>query len=732
MLVMRSRLLAPLALVLLAGSVSCGDGPTGPDAPRAPVLVLPNAIGSGRILAGDSLEFITYLDYITNHRISLRANSGSGEDTLVLVVRDSATGTFLTEVRSAGDQQQQHDAMVFFDPPGDGIVARIVVRGARATDEGEFTFMVRTPDAAPEHVPAQIAIGDTVTGEWFDGGNDLDIWEFEAAAGEELLIRAGFEEITEFVNGATADVGVYRASDPLGWRQLTIDTAAFDLNALVVAVQSTGTHRLSIGGAAIWRGRYRVSMERRDRAPESAAATVAVGDTISESIDEIADIDEFSFTATAGAELMLNVASGDTWPSGLRFTVLDGSEALFATTLHVPTPSLDLAGAPRWAVPHAGTFRLRVQPEASGPRPTVTGPYRFELYRVDRAPEIVSAVIPFGGAMSGETIGRRGDIDEFTIAVDSAQMYVGNFISQRGDRAGSTLAVLTSPGGAELNRWRHEGAAFQRDSTLVGEHQYLNIGGTQPAGTHRLQVSGDPSVGNSYAFRTYGIDPQPEALAPVVPIDTWIEGESIGVIGDIDRFRVPLVAGRTYAFELEAATEPDQTIEIRSDLFGLRSLGNGPSGLTRIVPATTGEVTLAVSGTSPALNAVRPYRFRILENDPRNETADSVFAIGDTVSGEGIEEFGDIDQFLITMSDADSLRVVFDYPTAPGRDIVVFVTDAVTGELACCSFGHTANSIYHWRAPYPGSRLYRLTVMGNGSSRTSVVGAYTLAILRIP
>src|SRR5204862_2941920 len=59
------------------------------------------------------------------------------------------------------------------------------------------------------------------------------------------------------------------------------------------------------------------------------------------------------------------------------------------------------------------TYRLRIRSQQAS---DAAGSYRLYLYRVNRAPESVPAVVTIGDTIAGESIDPPGDVDEFTLS----------------------------------------------------------------------------------------------------------------------------------------------------------------------------------------------------------------------------------------------------------------------------------------------------------------------------
>jgi hypothetical protein len=728
---------AAVVSCVLLGAAGC-EGPTAPVRIPGPLRTSLGEKNVGAIAAGDSVEYRMFLSAGFTHRLAMRAFSGSRADSLVVTVTDTVSGTILAQLRVPGQQPQLFESSMLVERPAESRDVKIVVRGVRASDDAEFEFRLDPPLTSPEHVTDSIILGDTVTGEWFDGGEDVDSFRFRASAGQEIVVYLGFAEILSYVRGGAVMLSVSIGSTNLVSDFFDVDPEPAEPRVYTMVAPADGQYTLQLRGLALWQGRYAIFLRTRDRAPETAPVTFAIGDTVSERMDDIADVDEFRFTAAAGDELMFNVATSESWRDSLTFLVYTASDTALRYAITAAT-SLDDPGLPMWSVPASGEYRVRVVAPYRRTRVESTGDYRFEFYRVNRAPELVNAVIPFGGTMTGETIERRGDIDEFVIAIDSGTTLAGNPVVVMGSRGGRLLTVLSAPSGAEVTKWEQTGAPGVRDSVIVSS-QYGARVQTLESGAHRLRIRGDSVGGHTYGFRTYRIDPSTESRSRTVTIGSWIEGEGLDVEGDLDEFEVMLDSGRTYALELEAAGQPAGSVALTA--FGFRqSLGSsigivsGDTGRSRLIADATGMQPIRVNASTFVPSIVGAYRFRVLQTNLAPETTDSVLAIGESVEGESIGEFGDVDHFYVTASSTDSLRLVMELVplSQPGFTLFAVPTEVQTGTPACQCIWTSNGFVQHdWRPQLPGVHTYRISVREGGGTSRSAVGGYRLRLERIP
>lgn len=588
-------------------------------------------------------------------------------------------------------------------------------------------MIVRGPDAEPEWTTSWFAVGDTVR-ERYDGGAERDFFLLNATAGSELVGFVGLDSasgpvVTSFnltyENTTLKSSGFTSPNEPLGQY------------AFLATITTTGQHSLQFFATGNWSGQYRFVFVPRNRAPESRGATFAPGDTVSEAIDEFFDVDEFSFQAAAGTEWMFNVSTAKAFPSEIAFRVYDVDwNELFNVRTTGEHPSLEELGAPIWRVPVTGTYRVRVSstvPSDGRRRSEVVGAYRFEFQRVDRAPEFVPAATSIGATITGESIRRRGEIDEFTFSADSGDHFAMNQVTQFGTAGGSVEVNVESPSGAFMLGTGHYATSTQRDSsfsrTLVAEE----------TGTYTIRVVGSSHDAVPYTIRTYPIDPGPENVSASVSPGAWVEGESLDVPGDVDRYRLAVIAGQTYAFQLESPAILTGPVSMEGLLPGMGVVRSPSQGSSRVVAGSTGIYELTVARFPTAeFGTTGPYRFRITVTDRRPETTDSLIAVGDTVNGEGIEEYGDIDEYYITASETDTLLVTLTPAlVAPGRFFGVSITEVATGAT---SGGGVVNgsTTFEFVPPFAGTLLYRIRVMALDPTEVGLTGAYQLVVRRKP
>lgn len=184
---------------------------------------------------------------------------------------------------------------------------RFTIRGTRLETAprqvGPYRFWSYVIDPAPEHLEQLVPPHVEVRGERIDHPDDVDEFQFSAPLGAEFA--PFLEGPRPFMLGVIAPNGntIGAATDAI------VDTALFhsrttpfqvtDAGTLTIRVRASGDYAVADTGA------YRFILYQIDRNPETVASTVLVGDTVSdESVEPAGDIDEFTVSATPGAQLV--------------------------------------------------------------------------------------------------------------------------------------------------------------------------------------------------------------------------------------------------------------------------------------------------------------------------------------------------------------------------------------------------------------------------------------------
>jgi hypothetical protein len=194
-------------------------------------------------------------------------------------------------------------------------------------------------------------------------------------------------------------------------------------------VTLTGQRPLPVPVAPL--GPFRFAVVSIDSAPETHAATFAVGDSVAnEAIDYLGDWDHFTLTATPGQVLYLLFGTGPSTPCCSYYPYVVALDPATGDTLTSQVGQFMRVTSP-FVAPTGGAVTINVfeYPHVLNP-PTracydatcgvvygFTGPYTLQALAVDSLPEVASPTYVLSDTVSTEAIAPAGDVDQFTLTV---------------------------------------------------------------------------------------------------------------------------------------------------------------------------------------------------------------------------------------------------------------------------------------------------------------------------
>lgn len=311
------------------------------------------------------------------------------------------------------------------------VTAQSIGIGQAGGFRGPYAFAIAPVFPAPEIVAPSLSVGDTVAAETLGWPRDID---------------------TLHLTSPTADTVVFELSRPAGDTAWSREIYVFDPSSNSVLdlpsiwdpdryqlprldLKAGATLRVGIvGGTSAWApgtsASYTLVARRVSAAPEHRSPNFVLGDTVRDSLDYYGDIDDYVVSGTPGEYVDVQGA----WPIGY-------SPPKFVVSLIDPATDSVLAYSGTIAgsyseptkFPASGVLRVRAcvgdttcaRPTCSGwacsagPHPLVA--YWLLVRQINRAPETVPATFAFGDTVSGESIDRINDIDEFTFAGAAGQ-----------------------------------------------------------------------------------------------------------------------------------------------------------------------------------------------------------------------------------------------------------------------------------------------------------------------
>jgi hypothetical protein len=564
-------------------------------------------------------------------------------------------------------------------------VVRAISSGSRYG--GPYTFRFHAINRAPEQGGSAI-VPNTTIGERIDEFGDID---------EFALTNTPDADFNVFMQSSAQLQTQLDVTPPGGSPLQTVptDTGLFQHATGRFHVEQGGT--LSLRASSFYdrqiadTGSYRIYVYQVNPLPEHIASTIAPGDTIAgESIDLPGDVDEFSFTAVAGAEFNVLFQPQGAIGALLRAEVVGPAGTIASVGGNAPVSDLFQLVTGRFMTSTAGTYRIRVTGAVST-TPQDTGQYRLFLYQVDRHPESLPQELAPGDSISGEAIDLPGDIDEFTVTVPDS---IG---------AAVELQIETAPGIGDWARatvFPSSGDSLGYvDVNTVGEQRSVERLRLGP-GTYTIRVEGVNSnqrslVRTRYQLWMYRFVFTPEIAADTFAIGDTVSGEALNVPGDVDAFHFYGTRGELVNIALQGMSAPTNT-SFQLWLIGPGTDANpflfvqsptaaaalGDYQTTRLDLPFTGWYRIEIKGSSIGGNRQEtgPYRFTVESLDAGPEHVSAELVPGDSVTTESIDALGDWDQFRVTASPGDEIAVVFSATPSNQSFASALVFDSATGD----------------------------------------------------
>jgi len=559
---------------------------------------------------------------------------------------------------------------------------------------------------APEHVPLDYQLGDTVVGERIDDVGDVDVYAVHAPPRQDFVMVLEETEGTSTA-GLRGTVGL----DSRGGRLTDAYVFHSGIPAATRLVQApdAGTYWLELyppsateTGYPAYQGAYRIWGYPVSRAPEHRPGAAPFDSLITgESIDRVGDVDEFTFTPGPGGQVALFYQA--TMPSHLAVYTDSGVEVGREVQFRADTGFYDgTTGRLTLVEGHRHTGRV----VSDGQSLADTGAYRLMVYAVDTRPEHSPATLAPGDSVMHETIEHPGDVDEFIVAVtDSLDLNV--------------IPGFTGPpvSGTSLHAQLLDSAtrAVLGDGSAYGAGTYTEYGSGEIGQTGAIRVgpghyivrvaadaaSGMPLLRGGYQLWLRAFGTGPERASDTLALGDTVTTEAIDQLGDIDRFHFYAAVGQhvNVAFQGLGAAAPfggfqaavhDPSGSLLALLYSPISSPDVRAETGRLDLPATGWYTIDVYGTgwpTPYLTETGPYRLGILPMGTAPETASPVVAVGDSVTSQSLDFPGDWDQFTLTATPGRQVVGMLGTALPPGADPTISLLDAATGESLASTSG---------------------------------------------
>ncbi len=316
--------------------------------------------------------------------------SDSGTATIIATLAPSGGPPFLDVLALGGSETFGVRRSARIDFPSSGWYT------IRVQDYGyDSNFVAPTPftvamvktDLSPEHASANLALGDSVVSEAIDYPGDVDDFDVSGTPGQ--LMTVSFAAATtpgkvqlQVIDTATdAQLGmVYGTTDTLWSGRLVVPATG---HALITVLEPryvgySDCNQPGCGNVFSETGAYVFHVFSISLAPEIAGATLALGDTVSETIYPVGDIDEFTYSGTQGQTVGVYLegeATSSFGGYGLSAQLIDPSNGAVLTSTAVF--GVVATDSPAATLPRTGAYTVRVQ---TGQDNQGFGPYRIAVH----------------------------------------------------------------------------------------------------------------------------------------------------------------------------------------------------------------------------------------------------------------------------------------------------------------------------------------------------------------
>lgn len=714
--------LAAFAILALG---ACAEAPT--EAVGLDWTVAPGKQLRGTIAADDTLLVRVRGPVTTRHRLYLWLESASVADSIDIWPNYGPPSPLINRIGTIVGNEPARSRWIYLPELGDGSTTlfRITVRGASS----QVRVVVRSelPDRDPELVPAALPQNETIR-ETFDGRDDIDEYTIVGVANRRQLLYVSRSNVAiahplgitvwNAAGEVFAQMVLEHTEVPLGAYSLALNVPAGQ--TFKVTVNSTVFDSPPMEPAAEEDyGEYQLLWSSISTDPESAPKVLAIGDTITESLNGSGDEDQFVLPYTTGDRYAIALRLLTDVPDTVLMTLLPWSDT-HPVYFHATEASDDLQKyvSPVTVAVGTDTRIIRIVGPPRSSQLFTTIQYQLEIRPIDPAPETLPASFTFGETVTGEAIDNLRDYDVFSVVIPPSVSF--GFESQ-----GDITASIQYPS------WASNTSEDLHDE-VSGDHRASRRFSSVQGGTFTVTIRERTGAPAPYSFRLHAVDPNPEAGGRALTLGDWRRG-ALELAGDVDTYTYVSTSGGSYAAYLRAVTGHSGVAAARvgDDLNHFPQGGwSGPRAV-----AAGDSLSVIVSGNTFSSEAGRTqYEVLLLEIDSLPESRPSSVALGDTISGESIEHRGDIDRFTVSVTAGTTISITWtQMPSCSGSLPNHSLRVLQNGTVIHQSYSEASNpaSPATFVAPSSGTveLLVALPLNGWGSCG---VGPYALVLNAVP
>jgi len=582
-------------------------------------------------------------------------------------------------------------------------------------DPGAYSFTVTlssTTDAEPNDVLSDATaytLGTTVTGPL--GYGDIDIYEFTATRGQELVVTTSLPSTEQ----NSFRLRVYEDNNGgFGPQVASETTRPGDAERFGATLQRTGTYYVYLTGEDT---EYTFTVRLNDLDPTEPndiladATDYTVGSTIAAPLTT-GDVDAYQFEADRGQELVVTTSLPSTEQNSFRLRVYEDDNGGFGPQVASETTRPGDAERFGATLQQTGIYYVYV----TGDPTNYT--FRIRLNTLENEPnDVLADATPYDVGVEESSRLTQGDIDVYAF---------------EGVR-GAELKVLTSVESTEQNSFRLRvyedddggfGPQIASGTTSPGESEVFGAT-VERDGRHYVYITGDPT---NYTFTL-----EMEVLEFYEPNERTSDAtaflpnpvdEAILGVGDDDYYSLRADAGETVTVNVSrASTEPD-SVRLRVYENNGGNLGTQLFGVTADPGETRGDQFQArYSGTYFVLvtGDAGPYGITASVDGSAVGVPNDRFELNEDVGQAAAVTLGryddlrivdtDVDVFAVDLEAGDELNAGILYDTGLGT-LTLSVLDG-TGALVATGSATGTGAAATYVAPADGT--YHVSVQGSGT-----------------
>jgi len=496
----------------------------------------------------------------------------------------------------------------FVLPATDTYIVQVFVEVPQVT--GTPSYAVQVDEVGFEVLP--IAYGQSVV-DAIDFAGDIVCYEWSATAGDLTWLS---------VTGATHE---YELFAPDGTSLFAQTTSDFRLEELVLG--QTGTYRLFIRSDGGSKGNFTLGLSDQ---PIEAPIALGLNSRSSADLSPYGDVDEYTFSGTAGQVVTFYADTGSTTDVQLR--LLDSSRMLVAAGAPLFGGDSDDSALEDFVLPATDTFIVQVFTEFS----TQTGTPSYTV-QVDEAG---FEVLPIAYGQS---------------VVDAID-FAGDIVCYEWSATAGDLTWLSVTGAThEYELFAPDGTSLFADTTNTFRLEELVLGQT---GTYRLFIRSD---GGSKGNFTLGLSDQPIEAPIALGLNSRISAD-VSPYGDVDEYTFSGTAGQVVTFYVDTASSWDVQLRLLDSSRmlvdeGVPLTGGDPDDSALedfVLPATDTYIVQVfvevpqVTGTPSYTVQVDEVGFEVLPIAYGQSVVDAIDFAGDIVCYEWSATAGDLTWLSVT------------------------------------------------------------------------------------